>query len=141
VYLKQSEITPDYPYRKVWREGLEVAIKIKGSQGRPRIEWVKAEHPLTAISDKSDVHANHNEAQNAALRRRSSAYRRRQNLYAKRVEGLQRVLDVQRLIHNWVKPHGGFGKCVTPSMAMGYSLRPISIPELLTQRGFFSLSL
>jgi hypothetical protein len=48
---------------------------------------------------------------------------------------------VQRLIHNWVKPHGGFGKCVTPSMAMGYSLRPISIPELLTQRGFFSLSL
>jgi hypothetical protein len=94
---------------------LEVAIKIKGSQGRPRIEWIKAEHPLTAISDKSDVHANHNEAQNAALRPRASAYRRRQNLYAKKVEGLQRAWDVQRLIHNWVKPHWGLGKCVTPS--------------------------
>ena len=116
-------------------------MKIKGSQGRPRVEWVQAEHPLTAISDKSEVHANHNEAQNAALRRRSSAYRRRQNLSAKLVEGLQRVLDVQRLIHNWVKPHWGLGKCVTPSMAMGYSLRPFSIHELLTQRGFSSLLL
>jgi hypothetical protein len=140
-YLRQSETTLEYPYRKVWREGLEVAMKIKGSQGRPRVEWVKAEHPLTAISDKSDVHANHNEAQNAALRRRASAYRRRQNLYAKLVEGLQRVLDVQRLIHNWVKPHWGLGKCVTPAMAMGYSLRPFSIIELLTHRGFSSISL
>lgn len=141
VYLNQSETTSDYPYRKVWREGLEVAMKIKGSQGRPRIEWVKAEHPLTAISDKSEVHANHNEAQNAALRRRSSAYRRRQNLYAKHVEGIQRALDVQRLIHNWVKPHCGLGKCVTPAMVIGYSLRPFSINELLTQRGFSSLTL
>jgi hypothetical protein len=32
-------------------------MKIKGSQGSPRIEWVKAEHLMTAISDKSDVHA------------------------------------------------------------------------------------
>ena len=123
------------------REGLEVAIKIKGSQGRPRIEWVKVEHPFTAISDKSDVHANHNEAQNASLRRRSSAYRRRQNLYAKRVEGLQRVLDVQRLIHNWVRPHWSLYKGVTPAMAIGYSLRPFSINELLTIRGFSSISL
>ncbi|AFY91869.1 hypothetical protein Cha6605_0590 [Chamaesiphon minutus PCC 6605] len=66
--------------------------------------------------------SNHNEAQNAALRRRASAYRRRQNLYAKLVEGLQRVLDVQRLIHNWVKPHWGLGKCFTPAMAMGYRI-------------------
>jgi hypothetical protein len=111
------------------------------SVNQPRVEWIKAEHPLTAISEKSDVHANHNEAQNASLRRRSSAYRRRQNLYAKKVEGLQRALDVQRLIHNWVKPHWGLGKCVTPSMVMGFSLRPVSIHELLTQRGFSPLSL
>jgi hypothetical protein len=26
------------------------------------------------------------------------------------------LLDVQRLIHNWVKPHRGLGKYVTPSM-------------------------
>ncbi len=37
------------------REGLEVAIKIKGSQGRKRVEWVKPEHPYTAISAKSEV--------------------------------------------------------------------------------------
>jgi hypothetical protein len=140
-YLKQEETTAAYPYRKVWREGLEVAMKIKGSQGRARIEWVKVEHPLTVISDKSDVHANHNEAQNAALRRRASAYRRRQNLYAKQVEGLQRVLDIQRLIHNWVRPHWSLNQGVTPAMAMGYSCRRFSLNELLTQRGFQSISL
>ena len=123
----------------MWRQGLEVAIKIKGSQGRKRVEWVKVEHPFTALSPESDVHANHNEAQNSALRRRASAYRRRQNLYAKRVEGLQRVLDVQRLVHNWGRPHWGLGKKVTLAMAMGYCDRPISTHEFLTQRGFSSL--
>jgi hypothetical protein len=84
---------------------LEVAMKIKGSQGQRRVEWVKVEHPFTAISPACEVHANHNEAQNSALRRRASADRRRQNLYAKRLAGLQRVLAVQRLIHHWVRPH------------------------------------
>ena len=73
----------------MWREGLEVAIKTKGSQGNRRVEWVKTEHPFTTISPKHEVHANHNEAQNAALRRRASAYRRQQNLYAKRVDALE----------------------------------------------------
>jgi hypothetical protein len=31
---------------KVWREGLEVAIKIKGSQGQRRVVWLKVEHPF-----------------------------------------------------------------------------------------------
>jgi hypothetical protein len=48
---------------------------------------------LTAISPKSDIHANHNEAQNSSLRRRASAYHKRQNHYAKVVEGLQRTLN------------------------------------------------
>lgn len=140
VRLKADECHPDYPYRKVWRQGLEVAMKIKGSQGRKRVEWVRVEHPFTAISSVSEVHANHNEAQNSALRRRASAYRRRQNLYAKRVEALQRVLDVQRLIHNWVRPHWGLLNKLTPAMAMGYCNRPISISELLTLRGFDCLT-
>ena len=100
VRLKAEEVHPDYPYRKVWREGLEVAMKIKGSQGRKRVEWVRFEHPFTALSPAVDVHANHHEAQNSALRRLRSADRRRQNLYAKRVERRQRALDVQRLVHN-----------------------------------------
>lgn len=111
-------------------------MKIKGSQGNRRVEWVKSEHPFTAISPESEVHANHNEAQNAALRRRCSSYRRRQNLYAKKLPGLQRILDVQRLIHNWVRPHWGLDIGTTPAMKMGFCSRPLSIMEILTSRSF-----
>lgn len=135
-HLKASEYSRAYGHRKVWTQGLEVAMKIKGSQGNKRVEWVKPEHPFTAISAKSDVHANHNEAHNSALRRRCSAYRRRQNFYAKRVEGLQRALTVQRLVHNWVRPHWGLGKKTTPAMALGLYHRPVKMEELLTWRGF-----
>ena len=60
LYLKAKEVHPAYGHRKVWREGLEVAIKIKGSQGNRRVEWVKTEHPFTFISPKHEIHANHN---------------------------------------------------------------------------------
>jgi len=136
VRLAPDGAHPDYGRRKVWREGLEVAMKIKGTQAQKRVGWVKVEHPFTAISPEHEVHANHNEAHNSALRRRASAYRRRQNLYAKRVAALQRVLDVQRLVYNWVRPHHGLKKETTPAMAMGYCGRPVSMLELLTQRGF-----
>jgi hypothetical protein len=136
VYLRHSETTPAHEYQKVWPEGLEVAIKVKGSQGEPHIEWLRPEHPFTAISPISEVHANHNEAHNSSLRRRASAYHRRQNHYAKIVEGLQRALNVQRLIHNWVRPHWGLENKQTPAMAMGYLERPISMIELLSSRGF-----
>ena len=104
INLKKQERHRNFKYRKVWRFGLEVAMKIKGSQGNPRRKWVKIEHPLTSISSKHEVHANHNEAHNSAIRRKCSAYRRRQNLYAKKVQGLNRAITVQRLIHNWVRP-------------------------------------
>jgi hypothetical protein len=135
-YLKASEYSRNYGYRKVWRQGLEVALKIKGSQGNRRVEWVKPEHPFTAISPASQVHANHNEAHNSALRRRASTYRRRQNFYAKAVVGLQRSLIVQQLVHNWVRPHWGLSKKTTPAMALGLYNRPMKMEELLTWRGF-----
>lgn len=135
VYLPRRETTQVYPFLKVWRAGLEVAIKIKGSQGKPRVEWVNREHPYTAISPKSEVHANHNEALNSSLRRRASAYRRRQNHYAKKVEGLQRALNVQRLIHNWCHTHWSHGYQRTPAMEMDFIQRPIKIVEVLTARG------
>jgi hypothetical protein len=86
VYLTQSETTQTYEYRKVWREGLEVAMKVKGSQATPHVEWLRQEHPFTAISPQSEVHkegvrgklppahfrANHNEAHNSSLRRREA---------------------------------------------------------------------
>jgi hypothetical protein len=82
LYLPEQGLPPTYPYRKVWREGLEVAIKVKGSQGHARIEWLRPVHPFTAISPTPEVYANHVEAFNSALRRRATAYRRRQNHYA-----------------------------------------------------------
>ena len=139
VYLKSGEFHPNYGRRKVWREGLEVAMKIQGSQGQRRVEWVNSEHPFTAISPASEVHANHNEAHNSLLRRRASAYRRRQNLYAKQVEGLKPVLDVQQLVHNWVRLHWGLTKNTTPAMSIGFCKRPVTMHELLTCRGFHSL--
>jgi len=99
-YLKVSEFSQAYGYRKVWRQGLEVAIKIKASQGNRGVKWLKPEHLYTAISHGSEVHANHNEAHNSALRRRCSTYRRRQSHYAKDVEGRERALSVQRLAYN-----------------------------------------
>jgi hypothetical protein len=140
VYLTLRECPGAYCTRNVWRYGLEVAMKIKGSQGLRRVVWVRPEHPYTAISPLAEVHANHNEAHNAALRRRCSAYRRRQNLYAKTQDGLQRALDVQRILHNWVKPHGGLGKRTTPAMAIGLCHRPLSTQELLGLRGFSCIS-
>ena len=142
VYLPMSMTSEAFPYRKVWRAGLEVAMKVKGSQGKPRREWLKQEHPFTAISPASEVHANHVEAFNSALRRRATAYRRRQNHYAKVVEGLQRTLNVQRLIHNWVRPHSRFTqKKTTPAMAMGFIDRPLAIADILKSRGFHDFTL
>jgi hypothetical protein len=141
TFLKGDQTSNSYQHRKVWRYGLEVACKIKGSQGTPRRAWCDPEHPWTAISEETDVHANHQEAFNASLRRRCSAYRRRQNLYAKQREGLQRSLDVQRLLHNWVRVHVSLPDKSTPAMTMGYIERPVTLREMLTCRGFESLSL
>ena len=140
VWLKRHETSSDYGHRKVWRYGVEVACKIKGSQGNPRVEWVKPEHPFTAISSTSEVHANHNEALNSLIRRRCSAYRRRQNHYAKTVDGLQHAITAQRLIHNWSRPHWSLAKETTPAMVMGLYERPIPMEEFLTLRGFAAIT-
>ncbi|MGD1944496.1 MAG: IS1 family transposase, partial [Leptolyngbyaceae cyanobacterium] len=92
------------------------------------------------ISPQAEVHANHVEAFNSALRRRATAYRRRQNHYAKQVKGLQRALNVQRLIHNWVRPHWSLDKRTTPAMKMGFIERPLKISEMLLSRGFECLT-
>jgi hypothetical protein len=140
AFLKPDEVSSSYHRRKVWRQGLEVACKVKGSQGTPRRVWRYRTHPYTAISPDKDVHANHQEAFNASLRRRCSAYRRRQNLYAKRQDALQRTLTVQQMIHNWVRVHFSLPKNTTPAMKMGFIERPVSLYEMLTCRGFNALS-
>ena len=65
-------------------------VKNKGSQShkrgpkRDKYQAPKPEHPDTpqTLMDKQ-IHANHQEAQNAAYRRKISAYRRKTNTYAK----------------------------------------------------------
>jgi hypothetical protein len=47
------------------------------------------------MKEDKDIHANHTEGQNAALRHKNSAYRRRTNTYAKNDDALQRILDMQ----------------------------------------------
>lgn len=141
VWLNPCETTPEFGFHKVWRQGFEVASKVKKSQGRRRVRRSKPEHPFTAVSPDAEVHANHNEALNSSIRRRCSAYRRRQNHYAKNVDGLNRAVTVLSLIHNWVRPHPSLGKNVTPAMAIGFINRPISFLEILSSRGFHSLPL
>jgi hypothetical protein len=48
---------------------------------------------------------------------------------------------MQRMIHNWVRPHWGLGKKETPAMAIGYINRPVTMLELLLTRGFQHITL
>ena len=97
---------------------------------------MKIEHPYTSISPEQEVQTNHNEAQNSAIRHKCSAYRRRQNLYAKKVQGLTRAITVQRLIHNWVNPYSSLGKNITPAMAIGYIKKLILMEEMLNWKSW-----
>ncbi|NJL02419.1 MAG: hypothetical protein HC910_18335 [Spirulinaceae cyanobacterium SM2_1_0] len=65
---------------------------------------------------------------------------RRQNLYAKNVDALQRVLAVQRLVHNGVRPHWGLPSKTTPAMAMGDCSRPVSMLDILTILGLSTIT-
>ncbi|MCM1982239.1 hypothetical protein [Lyngbya confervoides] len=42
---------------------------------------------------------------------------------------------MQRLLHNWVRPHWSLGKQTTLAMAMGFVERPITIAKILIWRG------
>lgn len=123
--------------RKVWREGLQVARKVKGSQGsqrRGKIERPGNLHPETVPLEDACIHANHQEAQNAALRRRCSAFRRRTNMYAKNQAGLDRALTIQQLIHNWGRPHWWHEGKKTPAMVLELADRPLTATDLLRIR-------
>jgi len=70
-------------------EGVKVRVKNKGAQShkkgpkRPKYQAPQKEHPETKPDlEDEDIHANHVEAFNAALRRRSACYRRKTNTYA-----------------------------------------------------------
>ncbi len=117
---------------------VKVRVKNKGSQAnvkkkRPKYEAPWREHPETQQDlDNQDIHANHIEAQNAALRRRNSAFRRRTNTYAKTLEGLQRTLDVHQLIHNFVRRH--WTTLEVPAVALGVIKEALCLEDILNRR-------
>ena len=85
----------------------------------------KPEHPETIQNiTLNDINANHLEATHSSLRRRDSTYRRRTNTYAKHKSGLQRMLDLFWVNHNFIKEH--FTTEKVPAVAMNIIERPIT---------------
>ncbi|MCI5138025.1 MAG: hypothetical protein D3922_06335 [Candidatus Electrothrix sp. AR1] len=81
--------------RKPLKKGVKVRVKNKGSQkkkpGRKRKKHQapQSEPPETNQNiENLDIHANHVEGFNAALRRTCSAFRRKTNTYARKVKRL-----------------------------------------------------
>ena len=124
---------------RVLPKGVRVRVKNKGSQkhkkGRKRAKYqaTQPEHPGTnqELFD-SEIHANHIEAQNAATRRRNSAFRRRTNTYSKNSEGLQRTLDVHQIVHNFIRPHWTTGK--VPAVSLGIFSNALTFENILTMQ-------
>lgn len=121
--------------RKTLPKDVKVRLKNKGSsnakQNRQKYESPKPEHPDTKQNiENKEIHANHVEAFNAALRRKNSAYRRKTNTYAKDTPALQRTLDAHWVIHNFVKKH--FTTKVVPAVAIGIITQGLSWLELFS---------
>jgi hypothetical protein len=121
--------------RKTLKKGVKVRIKNKGSQShkrgrkRPKYQAPCPEHPETNQDiEDNDIHANHLEAQNSALRRKCSAFRRKTNTYAKSTDGLQRILNIYWVIHNFIRVH--FTTKEVPSVSLGVIDKRISWQEL-----------
>lgn len=110
--------------RIVLKKGVTVRVKNKGSQAhkkgrkKPKYQTTCPQHPETKnhIADK-ETHANHVEANNSAMRRKCSAYRRKTNTYAKSETGLQRVLNVYWVVHNFLRVH--FTTKEVPAVRLG----------------------
>jgi len=125
--------------RKVLPKGLSVRLKNKSSKRRDsegkldKVETPRAEHPETAeLPEEKDVHANHVEAFNSSIRRSLSAFRRRTNTYAKSVSGLQRVLNIFWMFHNFIRCH--FTTRQVPAVALGILQKGLTWEELLQLR-------
>lgn len=105
-------------------KGVKVRVKNKGSQAhkrgpkRPKYQAPHHEHPETDQNlANEDIHANHLEAFNSALRRKLACYRRKTNTYAKKQPALQQRLDAHWVLHNFVRQH--FTTKKVPAVAIG----------------------
>lgn len=121
--------------RKTFKKGVKVRLKNKGSQSnkkgrkRPKYQAPYPEHPETMQDfEDENIHANHVEANNSAMRRKCSPYRRRTNTYAKSDTGLQRILNVYWVVHNFIRSH--FTTKEVPAVALGIIDEGLSIEDL-----------
>jgi hypothetical protein len=125
--------------KKTLKKGVKVRIKNKGSQAhqkgpkRPKYQAPWNEHPDTVQPvEETQIHANHAEAFFSALRRHCAPFRRKANTYAQSTKGLQRLLDVYWVLHNFIHLH-----CTTrqvPAVALGVIERGLSVAELFQLR-------
>ena len=121
--------------KKTFKRGVHCRIKNKGSQGhkkgrkRPKYQNPWREHPETARPiAELDIHANHAEAFFSALRRKCATFRRKTNMYAKATAGLQRLLRVYWVVHNFLRVH--FTTREVPTVALGLLERRLSVQEI-----------
>lgn len=126
--------------RKTLKKGVKVRVKNKGAQkkkpGRKRAKYQapQSEHPDTAQNiENSDIHANHVEGFNAALRRMCSAFRRKTNTYAKKVERLQDRLNTIWIIHNFIRVHYTTKK--VPAVSLGVIEEGMTLEDILRLKG------
>ena len=121
--------------KKTFKKGVHVRVKNKGSQAhkkgpkRPKYQSPWREHPETARPiAETDIHANHAEAFWSALRRKCATFRRKTNTYAKATTGLQRLLRVYWVVHNFLRVH--FTTREVPAVALGILERRLSVQEI-----------
>lgn len=119
-------------------EGVRVRLKNKGlspDSSRTKYEAPQPEHPHTRQDlPEKEIHANHVEAFNSALRRQLACFRRKVNTYAKLKSALQRRLDVHWLLHNFIRPH--FTTKTVPAVALGILDVGLSGSQLFTIQTF-----
>src|SRR5499426_3684206 len=121
--------------KKTFKKGVHVRVKNKGSQAhkkgrkRPKYQSPWWEHPETTRTiAETDIHANHAEAFLSALRRKCATFRRKTNTYAKSTKGLQRLLHVYWVVHNFLRAH--FTTHEVPAVALGVLERRLSVREV-----------
>jgi transposase-like protein len=121
--------------KKTLKRGVHVRVKNKGSQAhkkgrkRPKYQSPWKEHPATArLIAETDIHANHAEAFFSSLRRKCATFRRKTNMYAKATTGLQRLLRVYWVVHNFLRVH--FTIREVPAVALGILERRLSVQEI-----------
>jgi hypothetical protein len=121
--------------KKTFKRGVHVRMKHKGSQvhkkgrKRPKYQSPWREHPETARTiAETDIHANHAAAFWSALRRRCATFRRKTTMYAKSTKGLQRLLRVYWVVHNFLRVH--FTTREVPAVALGILERRLSVQEM-----------